>query len=319
MTEQTVDAGTKKKPALLKHELEAKRLGLYMSLPAQVLLVFIVAFPFLMQVYISLTWWGPLDGTLWTLAYESMNWFGQYGYIFEDGRFWGAIGKTFLIVAVCVPIEFLLGLGLAILFVQKFPGRKVFYSIMLTPMMIVPAVTGLMFFLLFQGTGPINDMLGLPPDFSWLQDINRSMISIMIADIWQWTPLMFLILLAGILGVPEDQLRMASLLGANQWQSFIRIVLPKMKIVMIIALVIRAVESFKIFDTVFIMTRGGPGVATETISLYIYKMTFADLEWSYVAAMGLFILVGLSLLAVVGLWQMGAAQKRQQRMMSAES
>ncbi|MBT5241716.1 MAG: sugar ABC transporter permease [Rhodospirillaceae bacterium] len=319
MTEQTVETGAKKKPAMLQHEIEAKRLGLYMSLPAQLLLAFIVAFPFLMQVYISLTWWGPLDGTLWTLAYESMNWFGQYGEIFQDGRFWGSIGRTFAILGIAVPIEFLLGLGLAMLFVQKFPGRPIFYSIMLTPMMIVPAVTGLMFFLLFQGTGPINDMLGLPQNYSWLQDINRSMITIIIADVWQWTPLMFLILLAGILGVPEDQLRMASILGAGKWTSFVRIVLPKMKTVMIIALVIRVVESFKIFDTVYIMTRGGPGVATETISLYIYKMTFADLEWSYVAAMGLFILVALSLLAVLGMWQMSAAQKRQKAMMSAES
>lgn len=319
MTEQTVETGAKKKPAMLQHEIEAKRLGLYMSLPAQLLLAFIVAFPFLMQVYISLTWWGPLDGTLWTLAYESMNWFGQYGEIFQDERFWGSIGRTFAILGIAVPIEFLLGLGLAMLFVQKFPGRPIFYSIMLTPMMIVPAVTGLMFFLLFQGTGPINDMLGLPPNYSWLQDINRSMITIIIADVWQWTPLMFLILLAGILGVPEDQLRMASILGAGKWTSFVRIVLPKMKTVMIIALVIRIVESFKIFDTVFIMTRGGPGVATETISLYIYKMTFADLEWSYVAAMGLFILVALSLLAVLGMWQMSAALKRQKAMMSAEN
>lgn len=112
---------------------------------------------------------------------------------------------------------------------------------------------------------------------------------------------------------------MASILGAGKWTSFVRIVLPKMKTVMIIALVIRIVESFKIFDTVFIMTRGGPGVATETISLYIYKMTFADLEWSYVAAMGLFILVALSLLAVLGMWQMSAALKRQKAMMSAEN
>ncbi len=138
---------------------------------------------------------------------------------------------------VVVPAEFFLGLGLAYLFIDRFPGRKLFYSILLTPMMIVPAVVGLMFFLLFQGTGPINDHLGLPSNFSWLADNNRSLIAVMIADIWQWTPLMFLILLAGMLGVPADQLLAAKLLGGSNWQNFRKIIIPRMKIVIIIAII----------------------------------------------------------------------------------
>ena len=97
----------------------------------------------------------------------------------------------------------------------------------------------------------------------------------MIADIWQWTPLMFLILLAGLVGVPDDQIKAATLLGANAWQRFTTIVLPKMKTIIVIALAIRLIENFKIFDTLYIMTGGGPGVATETISVYIYKVTTA--------------------------------------------
>jgi multiple sugar transport system permease protein len=125
---------------------------------------------------------------------------------------------------------------------------------MLTPMMIVPAVVGLMFYLLFQGTGPVNAHLGLPVTFSWLTDVNRAMISVIIADVWQWTPLMFLILLAGMLGVPSDQLMAAKLLGGSNWQNFLKIILPRMKAVIAIALVLRAVECFKIFDLVYIMT-----------------------------------------------------------------
>jgi multiple sugar transport system permease protein len=200
-----------------------------------------------------------------------------------------------------VPAQFFLGMALAYLFIDQFPGRKLFYSIMLTPMMIVPAVVGLMFFLLFQGTGPINDHLGLPPEFSWLTDVNRAMISVIIADIWQWTPLMFLILLAGMLGVPSDQLLAARLLGGSNWQNFFKIILPRMKTVIIIALVLRAVECFKIFDLVFIMTNGGPGVQTETISVFLYNQTFGELEWAYVATMGLSILIALSILAMKGL------------------
>ena len=162
-------------------------------------------------------------------------------------------------------------------------------------------VVGLMFYMCFQGTGPINSHLGLPASYTWLTDTNRALISVIVAEIWQWTPLMFLILLAGMLGVPADQLLAAKLLGGSNLQNFIKIVVPRMKNVIVIALVLRSVECFKIFDVVYIMTKGGPGVKTQTISVYLYKLTFADLNWSYVAAIGLTILAGLSVLATYGL------------------
>ena len=112
---------------------------------------------------------------------------------------------------------------------------------------------------------------------------------------------MFLILLAGMLGVPSDQLLAARLLGGSNWQNFLKIIIPRMKTVIIIALVLRAVECFKIFDLVYIMTKGGPGVQTETISVFLYKLTFAELEWAYVAAIGLTILFVLSVIAAKGL------------------
>ena len=267
-----------------------------------------------MLIYLSLTWWGPLDGTTWIYAFESINWFDNYIEIFQDGRLWGSVGRTFLIMAVVVPVEFLLGLGLAILFVDRFHGKRIFYVILLMPMMIVPSVAGYMFFMLFQSNGPINQIIsgitGLDFDVVWLGHPIRSMIAIMVADIWQWTPLMFLILLAGIISVPEDQLKAATLLGANWAHKFWRIVLPRMKIVMVIALVIRSVEAFKLFDIMWIMTKGGPGFSTETISVYIYKLTFFDLEWAYVSTAGLIIMIFLSLFAVVGLIAMGRAKRR---------
>jgi multiple sugar transport system permease protein len=119
--------------------------------------------------------------------------------------------------------------------------------------------------------------------------------------VWEWTPLVFLILLAGLLAVPEDQLRAAMMLGASWPQRFRRIILPRMRTVITIVIILRLVEAFKLFDVMFVMTRGGPGTATETISVYIYKQTFNGLEWSYVAAIGLTLLVILSALAVVGM------------------
>ena len=293
---------------------QGRRLGLLMTLPAQLLLVFIFAFPLLMQVYVSMTWWGPLDGTSWIYAYQSFAWFDNYIELVFSVRLWESIGRTLLIMVVVVPIEFLIGFGLAILFVDSFPGKRVFYSILLMPMMIVPAVAGYMFFMLFQSNGPINQLIGVLTGTTietvWLGDSTLAMAAVMIADIWEWSPLMFLILLAGILGVPEDQLKAATLLGANWWQKFTRIVLPRMRTVIIIAIVIRTVECFKLFDLMYIMTRGGPGVATETISLYILKLTFGDLEWAYVAALGLTILIVLSIFAVIGMTLMAKAEQR---------
>lgn len=294
-------------------EREGRRLGLLMALPAQLLLVFIVVFPLLMQVYVSLTWWSPLDGEPWYLAYDSWNWFDNYVYLFEDPRLWGSVWRTLLIVVVCVPAQFLIGMGLAVLFMDKFLGKTVFYTILLTPMMVVPAVVGYMFYIMFQQVGPVNDLIdgltGIGRDINWLNDVNLAMVAVMIAEIWQWTPLMFLLLLAGLSGVPEDQMRAARLLGANAFQRFWRIALPKMKMVIIIALVLRTVECLKLFDTIFIMTKGGPGVETESISLFLYKLTFQDLEWSYVASIGLFTLVALSVIAGVGIWLMTRAPK----------
>lgn len=290
-----------------------RKLGLLMTLPAQLLLVFIFAFPALMQIYISLTWWTPGDGTIWIYAYESFVWFDNYVELITSERLWEPIGRTMLILIVVVPVEFVIGFGLAILFVDSFPGKRVFYSILLTPMMVVPAVAGYMFFMLFQSNGPINQILslltGTDVQLVWLGDTTLAMAAVMIADIWQWTPLMFLILLAGILGVPEDQLKAATLLGANWRQKFWRIVLPRMRTVIIIAIVIRTVEAFKLFDVMYVMTKGGPGVATETISIYIYKL-FKQLEWSYLAAVGLSILIALSIIAVIGMTLMAKAKQK---------
>ncbi|WP_394893117.1 carbohydrate ABC transporter permease [Mesorhizobium sp. AaZ16] len=292
---------------------EAARLGFRLALPAQILVLFIAVFPLLMQLYISLTDWSPLSGIGWWNAWELWNSFANYTDLAADRRFWSALWRTFVVMIVCVPAEFLLGLGLATLFADDFPGKRLFYSILLMPMMVVPAVAGYMFFMLFQSGGPMNDILsaltGTRVAIAWLSDPMLALAAVMMADIWQWTPLMFLILLAGLVGVPEDQMKAATLLGANAWQRFTTIVLPKMKTIIIIALAIRVIENFKIFDTLYIMTGGGPGVATETISVYIYKLTTQDLIWGYVAAIALAILLVLSIATVFAMKRMAAARE----------
>lgn len=285
-----------------KPATDGARLGFRLTLPAQILVLFIALFPLLMQLYISLTDWSPLTGVQWPRAYEYWNNFLNYVDLIHDRKLWGSIGRTLLIIAVCVPIEFFLGLMLATLFVDDFPGKRVAYSILIAPMMVVPAVAGYMFFMLFQSGGPVNDILSWftpePVTLAWLSQPGTALIAVMVADIWQWTPLMFLILLAGLVGVPEDQMKAASLLGANAVQRFFTIVIPRMKTIMIIALSIRVIECLKIFDTLYIMTGGGPGDATQTLSVYIYDITQNDLIWGYVAAIALAILIVLSVLCV---------------------
>lgn len=295
---------------------EAAKLGFRLTLPAQILVLFIAVFPLLMQLYISMTDWSPLSGIGWWNAWELWNGFANYTDLVADNRFWSALWRTFVVMVVCVPAEFLLGLALATLFADDFPGKRVFYSILLMPMMVVPAVAGYMFFMLFQSGGPLNDILstltGTRIAIAWLSDPMLALVAVMIADIWQWTPLMFLILLAGLVGVPEDQIKAATLLGAGPWARFTTIVLPKMKTIIIIALAIRVIENFKIFDTLYIMTGGGPGVATETISVYIYEVTTQDLIWGYVAAIALAILVVLSFVTVWAMKRMAAAREAMQ-------
>lgn len=295
-------------------ETEGQRLGFWLTLPAQLLVLFIALFPILMQLYISLTDWSPLDGIPWWQAYEL--WIGLINYLdlAADSRFWGSLTRTFLVMIICVPIEFLIGLGLAVLFVDEFPGKRILYSALLVPMMVVPAVAGYMFFMLFQSGGPVNDILSWfasePVSIAWLSDPDLALAAVMIADIWQWTPLMFLILLAGMLSVPQDQQMAATLLGASWWRRFTTIVLPRMKSIIIIALAIRVIEIFKIFDTLFIMTGGGPGVATETISVYIYKVTQQELIWGYVAAIALSILIVLSIVSVLAMRGLKQSEER---------
>lgn len=318
VSNSTPDAvGAVTPPDATRDKLSSARLSMAkkMLLPTQLLLVFIVAFPLIMQVYISLTWWTPLDGDPWYMAYLSWSWFDNYRELFLDDALWGAIWRTVLFVIIAVPIQFFLGLFLASLFYEGIAGKPVFYSLILMPMMIVPAVAGYIFFLIFQQTGPLNAVISLfyEDAFSvnWLNDVNRAFIAVIVADVWQWTPLMFLILFAGLMSVPEDQMRAATILGANWHQRFFRIALPRIKAVIVIALALRTIECFKIFDMLFVMTRGGPGVATESLSLYLYKQTFQSLEWSYVAAIGITVLIVLSVITGVLIARAGKAARVQ--------
>jgi multiple sugar transport system permease protein len=284
-----------------------------LTTPAQVVLLLIIIFPLLAEVYISMTAWTPTRGGDWTQAYRLWDWGHNYVEVFRDAAFWRALGRTFLLVGVAVPLEFLLGLGLAFLFMEEFRGKGVFYALMLVPMMIVPAVAGYVFWLFFQSNGPLNAivslLIGQPFTVTWLSSDFTAMIAVIVAEVWEWTPLMFLIMLSGLVGLPEDQMRAATMLGANFWQKFRYLMLPMLRPIIIIALVIRGMEAVKIFDMVYLMTTGGPAQATETISIYMYKVAFQQVRWSFAGAAAMIVLAIMTIIASYALRPLQAPQK----------
>jgi multiple sugar transport system permease protein len=290
-----------------KPAMDAAKFGFLLILPAQIMLLFIVIFPLLASIYLSLTEWSPLTGggTKWFQAYQFWGWLSNYWGIIRDPEFLMALLRTFVIVLVVVPAEFFIGLGLAFLFRDNFFGKKIFHSVVLMPMMIVPAVAGFIFYMMFQGEGPVNSVLSgilfREVSILWLQGKASAMIAIMIADIWQWSPFMFLILLSGLMALPEDQINAALILGASRWQRFRMVLFPLMKPVIVIALIFRGMEAVKIFDSIWLMTTGGPGTATESISVYMYKHGFKYLKWSWVAAGGILVLLIITIISMQAL------------------
>lgn len=291
--EQRPDVGAQATRARRERAGELRRVSWIFAGPLIAVLVVLLAFPFLFNLYLSVTNWQPNLGDWWDASWVGLN---NYGTVFSDGRLWTAMLRTVIILVACLVLEGGIGLLLALAFMRKFRGRAVLMALFLVPMMVLPIVNGFIFFMLFQSDGPVNSILGTSTE--WLGSSTTGLAAIIAADVYQWTPLMFLILLAGILSVPPNLRSAANVLGASRWQEFRYVILPLIKPVIIVALIIRGIEVFKLFDTVFIMTGGGPGTATETLSVYLYNLGFRDFRLGYAAAVSFVVLV---LLAIVGM------------------
>jgi multiple sugar transport system permease protein len=202
---------------------------------------------------------------------------------------------------IALPIELVLGFLLALLFLEKLPFKQTLVAIILLPTIISPIVAGSTWrMMLDQRFGPINQIIGwlAGGEVKLLWTVETALVwpAILIAEVWQWTPFMFLLLLAALSNVDQEQLEAAQIDGASRWMTFRRIVLPAILPVMFIAVLIRALDLFRVFDVIWTMTQGGPGTFTETISIYAYKMAFREFEISYSAAIAflvIFILTGI--------------------------
>ncbi len=275
--------------------------------PAVFILLFIGLFPLIYSLVVSFQ--------NITMMEEDTSFHGlmQYRFLFQDLRLWQSLGHTLLITAIALPIELLGGLLMALLFLERLPGRPVFVSLLVLPTMIAPIVAGATWRLLFDNRyGPINQILGWfagePMTVLWVIKANLVYPAILLAEIWQWTPFMFLILLAALSNVDRNLTEAAEIDGATSWRIFWRIVMPAIWPVMAIALLIRGLDLFRLFDVVWALTKGGPGTMTETISIYTYTQGFRQFETSYTAAIAVLVIVLLSVVVIFALRRMEIAR-----------
>ena len=245
--------------------------GLGLLAPSIIILFVVSIFPMIYTFYISFfNYYLPRPNRAYFIGFEN------YIEILKDGMFWLAMKNTAIFMISSIGLQFIFGLGLAILFYDEFRGRsaKAFYlPLILLPMMVAPVVVGYVFRLLYLTEwGPLNYLLGfvgLGP-YSWTASASTSLLSLVIADVWQWTPFVTLVLLTGILSISSELFEAADLDGANLWQKVRYIILPLITRVIAVVVLIRMLDSLRELDKVYILTQGGPGTSTTLVTFWSY-------------------------------------------------
>ena len=264
-------------------------------LPLGLLLSGIMLYPFLFSVWLSLQ-----DYRLTRLNDVQFVGIENFSLIATDPSFLNAMGNTVSFVAIAVICELILGLSLALLVQKLIVFRGVARSILLAPMFITPIAVGLMFrFLLNSEIGIIPFYLSkIGVSIDWFSP-ELALFSIVLIDVWQWTPFMLLMFLAGLEALPKTPFEAARVDGAGPWLTFSSITLPMLRPVVVVALIIRALDAFKVFEYVFAITRGGPGNSTETIMYYIYQTGFRFFRMGEAAAASIFLIVVILILVII--------------------
>ena len=246
----------------------------YLVIPSIILLLLLTVYPILDALYTSMHQYDAM------IAEKPFIWFDNYkDLIFEDERYQNALYVTLLFEVITISIQMVLGLFLAFLFSGDFKFKKIITSIYLVPMMVSPVVVGFTARIAFTndfGFVPqiINIVLQEEIFIPWLSNGFWARVVIILADTWQWTPFVFLIIFSGIMSLPIEPIESARVDGANSWQIALYIVLPQLRYILLVTFLIRALDLLKLFDVILLSTRAGPGIQTETISVYIYNLAF---------------------------------------------
>lgn len=226
----------------------------------------------------------------------------NYVDLLGDARFWQVVQTTCLIAFTSVAIQFAIGFGIALALVKKVPGADFFRVSFLLPMLVAPVAVALVARQILNPTmGPLNQIttfFGFS-NLPFLTETKWALGSLITVEIWQWTPFVVLLLLAGLQSLPEDVYEAAELENASPWKQFWSITFPMMLPISAAVIFIRIVESFKIIDTVFVMTGGGPGVSTETLTLFAYQEGFKKFNLGYTSALSFLFLVVVLVISLV--------------------
>ncbi|MEY9853127.1 multiple sugar transport system permease protein [Leifsonia sp. EB41] len=278
---------------------EGRRLGRWLTvLPALVLALVIFA-PLVYSLVLSLYKWQL------TQINTGKTWVGLDNYVklFTDPKVLNALGNTIVYVVGSVGVELVVGFVIASALFEITKGRKLANSLILLPMIIAPVITALLWRYMFDPQfGLISRVLALfghQGGIDFLGNAQLALPSLILVDIWQWTPFVILILHAGMLGISEEQFEAARIDGAGRARISWSIVLPAIMPQILLVLLFRTMDTYRIFDTVYVLTRGGPGGATETIGLYTYQTGFSFFDMGYAMTLSVFILVTVAIISSI--------------------
>lgn len=259
--------------------------------PVIVLLILITLFPLLYSLYVSFT-------NLRLTSTERSMFIGLknfYEILFTDKRFWRSLYNTFTIAVPALLLEGIFGLAVALLLNRRIHGKRIITVLLILPVVIPPITTGLIWRMLYhEKYGAINGllyMLGIKKEITWLSTPGLTKFAVILTDVWQWAPFMMMMILAGLQSIPEECIEAAEVDGANALQRFLHITLPMLRYTIMVAALLRIMDLIKLFDVIFVLTAGGPGGTTETISIYTYLVSFRAFRIGYGSALSYLVLI----------------------------
>jgi multiple sugar transport system permease protein len=251
--------------------------------PAVLLILVLSVYPLIFSVWVAFV---NYDFEIPGHAFVGL---GNFKQILDDPLAWSSLVTTVLISLAAVTIEFALGLGLALATVDQFRGRGLVISILIVPLFISPVIVGQSWAMFLQRPfGPadylLSKLLGHPVTISWLTEAPWNFVAIIVADLWQWTPFMFVILLAGLAAIPPHLYEAAELDGVSRRQAFLYVTLPQLVPIIWLAITFRLLDAVKLFDVIYMLTGGGPGTMTYTTAFYLYQIGFQQFHLSEATA-----------------------------------
>ncbi len=287
--------GTRPAPAVRARRGKAyARRYMRFALPALVVVAAVIIFPWLFTIYMSLHDWQVGKPTTWIGL-------DNYLALATDARFLASIVRTlyYTLLAVGFPVVF--GTFAAVIFHERFPLRGFLRGVFILPMMATPVAVALVWTMMYHPQlGVLNYLLslvGIAPQ-AWVYDQATVIPSLVVVEVWHWTPLVMLIVLGGIASLPTEPYDAARIDGASAWQMFRYITFPLALPFIVVAAIIRTIDALKAFDTIFVITQGGPGTASETINIFLYLQAFAFYKIGYASATVVVFFVLISLLSL---------------------